>query len=176
MKNSTKIAIVTIAGALGWKAVSLINKARKIADNLYVSAKPNDFKFKSFTTAEVEFSTSVENISGFNLEIQDLVCKLYLVDKSGKKTEAGKSGVINSLKFKNKELKSFPLTFDFSILTITSRILTRQVKTIQLVSYYNAAGQTFSYTTDIDYELFVSKAKAFISKYIPLGGASVNNL
>lgn len=176
MKKSTKIAIGGVAVVLGWAAINKLGKASRLADNLYVSATPQEFKFKSFTTAQVEFSTTVENISGFNLNVKDLICKMYLIDKAGNKTETGKSVIIDSLSFRNKEQKNFPLTFDFSILTITSQILKGQVKSIQLVSYYQSLGQTFSYTTEIDYALFVSKAKAFINKFFNLSGAGVSNL
>lgn len=163
LKKSTKI-LIGAAAAIGlYKGVNLLSKVSKLADNISVSATPKSFSLASVTTVKAVFAASLNNYSGFNLSIKNLLSKLYLVTSDGAKIEAGVSNRVGALDFKDGEVKIFDLNFNFSYLTLVGKILGGKIKSIELVTYYDFKGQTLHYTTVIDYAAFAAKAKSFVT-------------
>lgn len=163
LKTSTKILGALGLTAIALKANSLFKKASRLADNIYVSAAPESFKLINASTVSVLFSVSLKNVSGFNLKISNVISKLYLVSESGVRTEAGMSDKTPSLSFKDNQTIVFPVSFQFSYITLIGKILSGSVKQIEIVTNYEFAGQPMSYSSQIDFASFISKAKSFIT-------------
>ncbi|MDI1305392.1 MAG: hypothetical protein PSX42_11190 [bacterium] len=160
MKASTKILIGGVAVALGWKGMNLITKAKNLKDNLFV--KPELKKFTNFSATSVTalINAALTNYSGFNLNVKNVYSKLVLVLKDGTQMDAGLSSVTPSISFKNNETKAFDLSFTLSYFTIALKVITGNVKTINVVTFYDYAGQQLQYVSTIDVQKFADKLKS----------------
>jgi hypothetical protein len=176
LKTGAKIAVAALTALGLYKGIAFFRKAGKIGDNLTVNAAPKSFSFVNFSTVKTLISASLNNYSGFNLNVNNVYSKLFLVSPEGAKSEAGISSVIPEITFSNNQTKSFDLAFNFSYLTIVGQILTGKVKEIELVTYYDFKGQQLQYTSKIDFAAFVSKAKAFITGSNTVKGVGVGML
>jgi hypothetical protein len=172
LKTGTKLLLAAGAVVIGYKGVGFFRKAANIKNNIYVSPLPTNFKIVSPLLASVGIKVDINNVSGINLSIKNLLSKLILNLTDGTQLEAGVSNLTPNLNLVNNQTQSFNTNFNIPYLTLVGKIVTGKVKSIDLITYYDFKGQTLNVKSNISVADFVKKAKSALG-FSGVGGVKL---
>jgi hypothetical protein len=139
-----------------WKLANAATKASALQSNIYVNPAFKSARMQGITPL-VTFAVTIQNISGINLRVRNLFSKIFIVTPEGR-SEIGYSNVTDEVAMPSGESSSFDTTFNISGLTTISRIFKAQQ--LEIVTYYEVAGQRLSYTSNMNVAEVVNGIKA----------------
>lgn len=153
------LGAVAVIGT-GVYAVGKLRKASQLTKNLFVDAKPSGFS-RSGATINITFDVSITNYSGFNLNVKNMFSVIQLKSKDGQWVDAGRSNIIPALSFKDKETApKFSLKMGLSAFSTALQLINGGISEIQIITYYDFAGNQLSDITKVDVAALVKAAKA----------------
>ncbi len=158
-----------------WKLAGAATKASALQSNIYVNPAFKSARMQGITPL-VTFAVTIQNISGINLRVRNLFSKIFIITPEGR-AEIGFSNVTDQVAMPSGETTTFDTTFTISGLTTLSRLFKAQQ--IEIVTFYEVAGQRLSYSSQIAVAEVVNGIKGKLGlkgadeylEYNPLTGA-----
>lgn len=146
MNTIAKVSIVAGAILLLPRILTGVKKAENIKDNIYVSTQIKGVKPGIFTMG-ISLDAIIRNISGFNINLRNLLTRVYMVDEKGVRTELGVTGITREVALTNNQESSMPVT-----LTISNTRLPGLLKAakVEVITWYEVAGIQLNYPSTID--------------------------
>jgi hypothetical protein len=129
-----------------WKLAGAATKASALQSNIYVNPAFKSARMQGITPL-VTFAVTIQNISGINLRVRNLFSKIFIITPEGR-TEIGYSNVTDQLNMPSGETSTFDTTFTIAGLTTLGKLFKAQQ--IEIVTFYEVAGQRLNYSSQIN--------------------------
>jgi hypothetical protein len=142
-----KITIGAIALAGIYWLLGRANKARNIPNNIYVQSNLVDVNL-GLLQSTWKLGINIRNITGFNLSIRNVFSKVFINTSDGKRIEVGVTNLTPRIDMPNGGESNS--TAELRVSNISVGVNLMKTTSIEVVTWYDFAGQQLNYPSSID--------------------------